>query len=176
VAVSTAVSGQTGPMPSGLADREGVQGDQVTGAGGEGQNPNGPSFGCRGQDPGGGCGELGQGSDPLGPPAEPVAPQELVDPDGDRRTRWSARWPTSWRAPRVGRATASASTPSTWSGGVAVGIPGGRRSLGSSAASPQRWRGRPSGRRSCGRSRRCGRPRPRWSARPGPGPGHAGGR
>jgi hypothetical protein len=67
-------------MPSGLADREGVQGDQVTGAGGEGQNPNGPSFGCRGQDPGGGCGELGQGSDPLGPPAEPVAPQELVDP------------------------------------------------------------------------------------------------
>ena len=60
-------------------------------------------------------------------------------PDGDRRTPRSARWSTSWRAPRVGRATASAITASTWSGGVAVGITGGRRSLGSSAARPYRW-------------------------------------
>jgi hypothetical protein len=48
----------------------------------------------------------------------------------------STRRSTSWRAPRVGRATASASTASTWSSGVSVGIIGGRRPLGISAASP----------------------------------------
>jgi hypothetical protein len=37
-------------------------------------------------------------------------------------------------------------------------------------------RDRPSGPRWCARSRRCGRPRSGWSGRPGPGPGHAGGR
>jgi hypothetical protein len=37
-------------------------------------------------------------------------------------------------------------------------------------------RDRPSGSRWCARSRRCGRPRSRWSAQPGPEPGHAGGR
>jgi hypothetical protein len=35
-----------------------------------------------------------------------------------------------------GAGDASASTASTWSGGVAVGITGGRRFLGSSAVSP----------------------------------------
>jgi hypothetical protein len=82
VAVSTAVSCQTGPMPSGLADREGVQGDQVAGAGGEVAEPERAVLGRGGHDPGGGCGELGQGSDPLGPSAEPVATQDLVDPRG----------------------------------------------------------------------------------------------
>jgi hypothetical protein len=67
-------------MPSGLADREGVQGDQVTGAGGEVAEPKPAILSVGGHDPGGCRGQLGQGSDPLGAAAEPVATQELVDP------------------------------------------------------------------------------------------------
>jgi hypothetical protein len=62
----------------GLADLEGVQGDQVTGAGGKVAEPERPLLGRGGQDAGGGRGQLRQGGHPLGPSPEPVAPQELV--------------------------------------------------------------------------------------------------
>jgi hypothetical protein len=65
-------------MPSGLADIEGVQGDQVTGAGGEVAEPERAVLGWGGEGAGGRCGELGQGSDPLDPAAEPVTPQDLL--------------------------------------------------------------------------------------------------
>ena len=64
------------------ADIEGVQGDQVTGPGGEVAEPERPILGRGGQDAGRGGGELGQGSHPLGPSAEPVAPQDLLDAGG----------------------------------------------------------------------------------------------
>jgi hypothetical protein len=82
VAVSTAVSCQTGPMPSGLADREGIQGDQIAWSGGEVAEPEGAVFGLGGEDAGGGGGELGQGSHPLSTAAEPMTPQDLLDTGG----------------------------------------------------------------------------------------------
>jgi hypothetical protein len=123
-------------MPSGLADIEGVQGDQVAGAGGEVAEPERPILGRRGHDAGGGRGELGQGSDPLGPTAEPVATQELLHPRRRPTHPTIGEVADQLAGAQVGRATAAASTASTWSGGVAVGITGGRRSLGSSAANP----------------------------------------
>jgi hypothetical protein len=66
-------------MPSGLADIEGVQGDQVTWADGEVAEPERAVLGGRGQDAGGGRGELGQRRDPLGAAAESVADQQLLD-------------------------------------------------------------------------------------------------
>src|SRR5512133_1447273 len=78
VAVSTAVSCQTGPMPSGLADLEDVQGDQITRPGGEVAEPERAVLGCSGQDAGGRGGELGQGGHPLGPAPQPVADQQLL--------------------------------------------------------------------------------------------------
>ena len=114
-------------------------------------------------------------------------------------TRW-ARRPSRWRPRSLWTPTATDAPVGRPGGRPAGGRPGsagrppqrapprpgrvGSRSALPAAGDP--WaaarparsvgRGRPSGRRSCGRSRRCGRPRPRWSARPGPGPGHAGGR
>ena len=69
-------------MPSGLADREGVQGDQITGPGGEVAEPEGAVLGWGGHDAGGRRGELGQGSHPLGAAAEPVPAQELLHARG----------------------------------------------------------------------------------------------
>jgi hypothetical protein len=82
VAVSTAVSCQTGPMPSGLADREGIQGNQIAWSSGEVAEPEGSVFGLGCEDAGGGGGELSQGGHPLGPAAEPMTPQELLDTGG----------------------------------------------------------------------------------------------
>ena len=61
-----------------LADLEGVQGDQITGAGGEVAEPKRALLGVDGEDAGGGGSELGQGGHPLGAAAEPMAPQELL--------------------------------------------------------------------------------------------------
>jgi hypothetical protein len=48
-------------MPSGLADLEGVQGDQITRPGGEVAEPERAILGLGGQDAGGRRGQLGQG-------------------------------------------------------------------------------------------------------------------
>jgi hypothetical protein len=69
-------------MPSGLADIEGVQGDQITRAGGEVAEPERPVLGRCGQDAGGRRGQLGQRSHPLGTSAEPVPAQELLHARG----------------------------------------------------------------------------------------------
>jgi hypothetical protein len=65
-------------MPSGLADIEGVQGDQVTRPGGEVAEPERAILGRGGHDAGRRRGELGQGSHSLGPSAELVTPQDLL--------------------------------------------------------------------------------------------------
>jgi hypothetical protein len=67
-------------MPSGLANIEGVQGDQVTGPGGEVAEPEWAVLGWGGEDAGGRRGELGQGSHPLGPTPQPMTPQDLLHP------------------------------------------------------------------------------------------------
>jgi len=126
-------------MPSGLADREGVQGDQITRPSREVAEPEGAVLGRGGEDAGGHGGELGQGGHPLGPAAEPMPTQELLHAGG--------RQPH----PTLGQVLDQPPSPDGWGGhrlgqhrldlvgGVAVGSTGGRRSLGSSAASPERW-------------------------------------
>jgi hypothetical protein len=66
-------------MPSGLADIEGVEGDQVAWAGGEVAEPKRPILSRFGHDAGGGRGQLGQRGHPLGAAAESVADQQLLD-------------------------------------------------------------------------------------------------
>ena len=75
-------------MPSGLADVEGVQGNQVTRPSSEVAEAERAVLGVAGQDAGGGRGELRQRRDPLGAAAEPVADQQLLDP------RWRQAHPT----------------------------------------------------------------------------------
>jgi hypothetical protein len=69
-------------MPSGLADREGVQGDQVAGPGGEVAEPERAVLGWGGEDAGRRGGELGEGGHALGAPAEPMPAQDLLNAGG----------------------------------------------------------------------------------------------
>jgi len=69
-------------MPSGLADIEGVQGDQITRPGGEVAEPERAILGLGGHEAGGGRGQLGQRGHPLGPSAEPMAAQKLLHAPG----------------------------------------------------------------------------------------------
>jgi hypothetical protein len=93
-------------------------------------------LGRAGQDAGSGGGELDQGGHPLGAAAEAMTPEDLLDAGGRQPYPAVGQVVDQALGADRGSATASASTASTWSGGVAVGITGGRRSLGSSAASP----------------------------------------
>jgi hypothetical protein len=87
VAVSTAVSCQTGPMPSGLANVEGVQGDQIARAGREVAEPERAVVRMLGEDAGGRRGELGQRRHPL----------TAADVCRWMARTWWSRWP--WRRP-----------------------------------------------------------------------------
>jgi hypothetical protein len=69
-------------MPSGLADREGVQGDQVAGPGGVVAEPERAVLGWGGEDAGRRRGELGEGGHALGAPAEPMPAQDLLNAGG----------------------------------------------------------------------------------------------
>jgi hypothetical protein len=94
-------------------------------------------LGWGGEDAGGRRGELGQGSHPLGPSAELVTPQDLL------HSRWGQAHPTLGQVvDQALRADGGAGHRfgehrlDLVAGGVAFGITGGRRPLGSSAASP----------------------------------------
>jgi hypothetical protein len=113
----------------------------------------------------------GRGSHPLGPSAEPVPAQELL------HARRSQAHPTVGQVvdqlagAQGRRATASASIASTWSGESRSASQAAGGSWAPAPPARSVGRGRPSGSRWCARRRRCGRPRSRWSGRPGPGPG-----
>jgi hypothetical protein len=159
-----------------LADLEGVQGDQVAGPGGEVAEPERAVLGCSSQDAGRRGGELGEGGHALGAPAEPMPAADLLDAGGRQPHPAVGQGSTRRRAPMVGRATASASTASTWSGGLRSASPAAVGPWGAARPGRSAGPGRPSGHRWSARRRRCGRPRSRRSGRPGPGPGRAGGR